>query len=533
MKDEQIFDKISSDNGLAGNIVFKIMQDSSGIYWICTGTGISRYQQLEGVDETTKPWRGFFNYSSINGLGTDSVFQMLIDHSNTVWMTSNRGISSVPLAELNDLATNKNRRTKVDAKFYSQNDGLNSAGANSTALSMRDKNGRIWFTMVDGFAIYDPLKSQASGTLPRVHVESIVLDNVPLSKKSNNFTIPAGARRLDFTYTGLSFVAPERLRFKHMLVGFDTDYSQPTQNRTVSYTNLPPGDYRLLITAMNAEGVWNSTPTIVNFTQEAFFWQHSSFWISCFMILVMLAILVIYWREQKNKQHQRLLEEMVLLRTEDLRQEQKKSDKLLRNILPDSVADKLKQLNSDNVADSLAEYFDEATILFADIVGFTQISDREGPAKMVSALNKLFSRFDQRALNMGVEKIKTIGDCYMAACGIPTPNANHVITMLEFARGIQKDLEEYNKDSPIQFAMRIGLNSGPVVAGVIGTHKFIYDVWGDTVNVACRMEPLCTPGKIRITESVKKALQEQDLRQVALEEEVNVRGKGIMHTYEL
>ena len=416
MKDEQIFDKISTENGLAGNVVFKIMQDSTGVYWICTGTGISRYQQNEGVDETTIPWRSFFNYSSVNGLGTDSVFQMIIDHSNTVWMISNRGISSVPLVELNDLATNKNRRTKVDAKFYNQNDGLNSAGANSTALSMRDKNGRIWFTMVDGFAIYDPLKNQASGFLPLVHIESIVLDNVPLNKKSNNFTIPAGARRLDFTYTGLSFVAPERLRFKHMLVGFDTDYSQPTQNRNVSYTNLPPGDYRLLVTAMNADGVWNSTPTIINFTQEAFFWQHSSFWISCFFILMICVIFIIYWREQKNKKHQRLLEEMVLLRTEDLRQEQKKSDKLLRNILPDSVADKLKQLNSDDVADSMAEYFDEATILFADIVGFTQISDREGPAKMVSALNKLFSRFDQRALSMGVEKIKTIGDCYMAAC---------------------------------------------------------------------------------------------------------------------
>ncbi|MBO5730433.1 MAG: hypothetical protein J6R67_04480 [Treponema sp.] len=158
MKDEQIFDKISTENGLAGNVVFKIMQDSTGVYWICTGTGISRYQQNEGVDETTIPWRSFFNYSSVNGLGTDSVFQMIIDHSNTVWMISNRGISSVPLVELNDLATNKNRRTKVDAKFYNQNDGLNSAGANSTALSMRDKNGRIWFTMVDGFAIYDPLK---------------------------------------------------------------------------------------------------------------------------------------------------------------------------------------------------------------------------------------------------------------------------------------------------------------------------------------------------------------------------------------
>lgn len=533
MKDEKIFDKISPANGLAGNVVFKIMQDSSGVYWICTGTGISRYQQTDNTDETTKPWRSFFNYNSVNGLGTDSVFQMIIDHSNTAWMVSNRGISSVPLAELNELANGQNKRAKVDAKFYSQNDGLRSDGTNSTALSMRDRNGRIWFTMVDGFAIYDPLKNQASGILPLVHVESIVLDNVELGRKSNNFSIPAGARRLDFTYTGLSFVAPERIRFKHMLVGFDTDYSQPTQNRNVSYTNLPPGDYRLLITAMNSDGLWNSSPTIVSFTQESFFWQRPAFWTGCVLMLMVIVLLLIYWREQINRRRQQMLEEMVQLRTEDLRQEQKKSDKLLRNILPDKVADKLKQLNTENVADSLAEYFDEATILFADIVGFTQISEREGPAQMVAALNKLFTLFDHRALSMGVEKIKTIGDCYMAACGIPTPNSNHVMTMVEFAKGIQKDLEEYNKDSPIHFTMRIGLNSGPVVAGVIGTHKFIYDVWGDTVNVACRMESLCTPGKIRVTDTVRKALQEQIFGTIDFEEEVDVRGKGIMHTYEL
>ena len=94
-------------------------------------------------------------------------------------------------------------------------------------------------------------------------------------------------------------------------------------------------------------------------------------------------------------------------------------------------------------------------------------------------------------------------------------------------------MEEYNKDSPIHFTMRIGLNSGPVVAGVIGTHKFIYDVWGDTVNVACRMESLCTPGKIRVTDTVRKALQEQIFGTIDFEEEVDVRGKGIMHTYEL
>ena len=112
----------------------------------------------------------------------------------------------------------------------------------------------------------------------------------------------------------------------------------------------------------------------------------------------------------------------------------------------------------------------------------------------------------ERAKEMGVEKIKTIGDAYMAACGVPEPNENHARIMVDFAKGMLKDLEDYNKTAEIQFQIRIGLNCGPVTAGVIGTHKFIYDVWGNTVNVASRMETAATPGGIRITEALKKQL---------------------------
>lgn len=530
MKDEVIVDKISTTEGLAGNVIFKIMQDGSGVYWICTGTGVSRYQSVPGVEETAGLQRSFFNFDSNNGLGTDSLFQMILDHNSTVWMVSNRGISSVPLAELNDVADGRSNRSRVDAKFYNQNDGLRSDGANSTALSMRDSTGRIWFTMVDGFVVYDPLKNQAGGVQPLVHIESIVLDNKPLSARSSKFVLPAGAKRLQIDYSGLSFVSPERVRFKHMLAGFDTDYCQPTQNRTVSYTNLKPGNYRLLITAMNAAGMWNTSPTVIEFTQEAFFWQRPLFWAIFSLALLILILLIFYWREGINRRRQRLLEEMVQLRTHDLRLEQQKSDGLLRNILPDAIADRLKA----NEKGTIAEYFPEATILFADIVGFTQLSSQESAEKVVSALNQLFSRFDERAVEMGVEKIKTIGDAYMAACGIPTPNPDHALVMLKFAKVMYQELAEFNKTSSIPLSLRIGMNSGPVVAGVIGKRKFIYDVWGDTVNTASRMEPLCTPGRIRITESVQRIINECTKGAVAMrEEDCNVKGKGIMHTFEI
>lgn len=530
MKDEVIVDKISTAEGLAGNVVFKIMQDGSGVYWICTGTGISRYEPEAGVVEAAGIQRSFFTFDSENGMGTDSMFQMILDHNSTVWMVSNRGISSVPLAELNDLATGKNNRSRVDAKFYNQNDGLRSDGANSTALSMRDSSGRLWFTMVDGFVVYDPLKNQAGGVQPLVHIESIVLDDKQLSKDANSFVLPAGAKRLQIDYTGLSFVSPERVRFKHMLTGFDTDYCQPTQSRSVSYTNLKPGKYRLLIAAMNAAGMWSSTPTVIEFTQEAFLWQRPLFWVILSLVLLVLILLMFYWRERINRRRQRQLEEMVQLRTQDLRLEQQKSDGLLRNILPDAIADRLKA----NEKETIAEYFPEATILFADIVGFTQLSSQESAEKVVSALNQLFSRFDERAVEMGVEKIKTIGDAYMAACGIPTPNPDHALVMLKFAKVMYQELAEFNRTSSIPLSLRIGMNSGPVVAGVIGKRKFIYDVWGDTVNTASRMEPLCTPGRIRITESVQRIINECAQGAVAMRaEDCNVKGKGIMHTFEI
>jgi class 3 adenylate cyclase len=133
---------------------------------------------------------------------------------------------------------------------------------------------------------------------------------------------------------------------------------------------------------------------------------------------------------------------------------------------------------------------------------------------------------------MGVEKIKTIGDAYMAACGIPTSNPDHARIMVEFAKGLYLDLADYNKNAEIKFEMRIGLNCGPVTAGVIGKTKFLYDVWGNTVNVASRMETACRPGEIRVSQSVYEHLKDSDIK-FSQPMECEVKGKGAMITYEI
>ena len=171
-------------------------------------------------------------------------------------------------------------------------------------------------------------------------------------------------------------------------------------------------------------------------------------------------------------------------------------------------------------------------MLFSDIVSFTTVSSNHTAAEIVSALNDLFSRFDERAKRMGVEKIKTIGDAYMAGCGLPTLNDDHARIMIAFAEGMYEDLQDYNKTSVIKFNIRVGLNSGPVSAGVIGKTKFIYDVWGDTVNVASRMESAAQPGGIRVSETVYRKLKDSDVH-FSEPIECNIKGKGLMTTYDV
>lgn len=526
MDGDQIVDKFTTEQGLSGNVVFKITQDKNGVYWISTGTGLSRYVKEAGALISNSPQNKFFNYTRAEGLGTDSIFQILVDNSNLAWMTSNKGISSVPLSDLNGLALGT--RNSIDAKFYNQNDGINTAGINSTALSMIDRHGRVWFTLVDGFAIYDPLKNKITTQKPIVHIEKIVLDGKEISPEEK-ILIPAGAKRLDIEFTGLSFTAPERIRFRHMLVGFDTDYCPPTQTRVVSYTNLKPGKYKLLISAMSSDEIWNTDPEILEFTKEAFFYERPFFWIIIGIIVALLSLVIIILREKANKTLQLQLETQVQLKTMDLEIERDKSERLLKNILPESVADRLKTPGSRTIADK----FESVTVLFLDIINFTQISDRETPEKIVNALNSLFTLFDERAERMDVEKIKTIGDAYMAVSGAPTPNPDHAVTMFNFAKGLYKDLEKYNETAKIKFSIRIGLNSGSAVAGVIGKNKFIYDLWGDTVNIACRMESLCTPGKIRITEATKLLLDNHLSENSYVVEKCEVKGKGEMKTFEI
>ena len=211
---------------------------------------------------------------------------------------------------------------------------------------------------------------------------------------------------------------------------------------------------------------------------------------------------------------------------DQLQVERDKTDRLLLNILPKPVAERMK-LGETNIADSHAE----VTILVADLVGFTSLSVHIDPEQVVGLLNEIFSNFDELAEQHGLEKIKTIGDAYMVAGGLTTRRTDHCEAMAVLALDMQDELERFNRDYETSIQMRIGISTGPVVAGVIGRRKFAYDLWGVTVNVACRLESLGEAGEIQVAESTYERLKEKYT--FKKKRHPNLKGHGDLVAYSL
>lgn len=213
-----------------------------------------------------------------------------------------------------------------------------------------------------------------------------------------------------------------------------------------------------------------------------------------------------------------------------LEHEKETTDKFLFRILPKSIAEILKKEGLDNNNRQLiAEAYKEVTVVFCDLVGFTTISSGVSPTDLVWTLNTLVSSWDQLCEKHGLEKIKTIGDCYMAASGVPQRRMDHAQAALEFCIDVLDSLEEFNTETNSHLQLRIGLNTGPVVAGVIGHTKFAYDLWGDAVNVASRMESNGVPGRIQVSQESYDLLKNE----YVFEErgKISIKGKGYMITY--
>lgn len=236
-----------------------------------------------------------------------------------------------------------------------------------------------------------------------------------------------------------------------------------------------------------------------------------------------LGALIAYRQEQQARQgflQRQVIDRQVLA----LAAEKARAEELLLNVLPSSIAERLKRGQRP-----IADGFPRVSVLFADIVGFTKMSERVTPVELVDRLNRMFSSFDDLADKLKLEKIKTIGDAYMVAGGLHSHEYDHAQTIAEMALAMQRRALDFGREFGEALSIRIGIHTGPVVAGVIGKRKFIYDVWGDTVNTASRMESHGEPGTVHVTDETRQLLKEMYV--LTPRGEITVKGKGVMRTW--
>jgi len=232
--------------------------------------------------------------------------------------------------------------------------------------------------------------------------------------------------------------------------------------------------------------------------------------------------MVVNTRDSVDKLHQS--NQALIESKQDLEQEKQLSENLLLNILPSVIAKRLREGET-----TIADEFPEVSVMFADLVNFTQLSEALGPVELVKLLNDIFEIFDRRLDEFGLEKIKTIGDCYMVVAGIPEPAADHAHRIGGFALAVTQDFARFVSARGLDISIRMGAHSGTAVAGVVGTKKFAYDLWGDVVNVASRMESSGVAGQIHVSNAFKTRLQ--DTYNFDLNGDIEIKGKGVMQTY--
>lgn len=298
--------------------------------------------------------------------------------------------------------------------------------------------------------------------------------------------------------------SPKEVVYKIEIEGAQ-DFSYETKNVSEEFHDLVPGEYELRIFAKTQWGEWSTKPFVLEFEITPPFWMTKPFQISVGLLIVGFLFIGYKFRTRKLEREKRKLEILVEERTKDLSEEKQKSEKLLLNILPVEVANELKVSGF-----AKTRKYDMASVLFTDFKGFTKMSSQISAEKLVEKLDEIFVAFDDVIELNNLEKIKTIGDAYMCASGIPDEDPNQVKNIVVAGLQLVNVMNEFNKrqkeNNEPEWDVRVGIHTGELIAGVVGRKKFAYDVWGDTVNVASRMESNSEPGRVNVSKATFEAI---------------------------
>lgn len=315
--------------------------------------------------------------------------------------------------------------------------------------------------------------------------------------------------------------------YQYRIKGMRNSWSRWSSNSDIDPGNIPPGDYTLEVRARNVLGEISEVKSL-EFSVPQPLYLRWHFILLYVVLLISIVFGIIKYREKSLKETQRILEKKVEERTADLAREKERAEGLLLNILPRETAEELQKSGQ-----ATARHYNQVSVMFTDFKGFTEMAESTSPQDLVNALHQYFVAFDKIIDKYYLEKIKTIGDAYMCAGGVPVRNSSNAIAItlaaIEIREYMRHVSEEKKQNGEKQLGIRLGIHTGPLTAGVVGMKKFAYDIWGDTVNTASRMESASEPGHINISSTTNEMIKKYFITEAR--GKIEVKGKGELEMY--
>ena len=492
------------------------------------GGGVIKYNTKNKYSE---------HYSTKNGLPNNTIYS-IISTENSIWFSTNGGLSKYNL---------KNK----EFENYTTSDGIQSLEFNSGSAYINNKN-QIYFGGINGYNIVNTNKKNINPIPPKVYISSVIYDGQDLlsanSKKtsientSRTVTIPHRKNNFQIIVDVLHYSSPNENIFKTKLEGWQNDWQTVKGKRVYKFSNLNYGEYSFLVRSANSDGVWNTKEEKITIIIKPPFYLTWWFISGISAFILGFIALTIKSRINRSKTQREILEKKVRDRTrevenqkkkleeknKELEEEKNKEEEVLLNVLPRETAKELVSTGK-----STPKSYKMATVMFADFKNFTKITENLGPKELVAELDDSFAKFDDIVGTLNIEKIKTSGDAYMCVGGIPIRNQTNpvdcVLAAFQFQKYMHQKREIREGTGKPQWHLRVGLHTGALVAGVVGKKKFLYDVWGDTVNTASRMETSAEEGRINVSGATYEHIK--DYFECEYRGKLPVKNKGAIDMY--